>query len=166
MTQNTTALGVSGTSMYIHQPVKPSATAICKEHVSACQVVQDSISHTITAPLRRITRRPQRSTRTQLRIVISSVIHHPSIGRASSRRKCTQNVDDRVDAGHENGISTNPSGLCWSSIRTVNLCFETGRHSKTRAGVNEESVIKTCEEDIWPTSIVRDDWHEKKCEQV
>ena len=29
MTQTTTALGVSGTSMYIHQPVRPSAIAIC-----------------------------------------------------------------------------------------------------------------------------------------
>ena len=39
--------------------------------------------------------------------------------KATLRRKGAQNVDDRVDASHEDSISTDPSRLCHGSMRTT-----------------------------------------------
>ena len=70
---------------------------------------------TTMAPLNKMKRRPHRSTRYHL--------HGAEIRCATDRggrylrRKRAQNVNDCIDTRHQNGVTTNPSGLCRNDER-------------------------------------------------
>lgn len=116
MTQNTTALGVSGTSIYIHHPVIPSESAIYPKDVGN-NTKRGVHIRTTTAPVSKMNRRPQRSTRYHLRRM--SVFEAGIDDKGRLRWKCAQDVDDCVDTSHQDSVATNPSRLCKTGCELV-----------------------------------------------
>lgn len=118
MTQNTTALGVSGTSIYIHHPVIPSERAICTKCVGY-NTKQCAHIRTTTAPVSKMNRRPQRSTKYHLQWVSVSEAGIDDEGRL--RWKRAQDVDNCVDTSHQDSVAANPPRLCKTGRELVNV---------------------------------------------